>query len=869
MKSIISPISNQRLQSLPLRFNSFVPQKTRHNIAVCPAIASIHAMTRKTLDPATRLFVAVFALIIFFAGVSLFAADGGKTPAAPAAPAASSANTDNTGGAGLVDIYSLSSTIPEDMLNLQERLSSLPDASALNQELAAIIGDLKKMQEEIAFVKSSDRMRPGHTQVYDGQAQRLTARVKAIIEPVRKAVLDLSTKRETWLGRKASLSEIQVDGGKQLSIVEDEKKNLGAEITRAIGLIDKALSPYLDLGRRAGDVQAQLQAIQNDLRKTGDKMRLERITKREPVIWSADFYTRFNSELLRQTTHSIKSFITEQSGLVHEQGLRLLALLLIIPLTFLIRWSRQFPQATGWSPFANRPLTTAIFLTSSWILVLDKAWPDFALPQEWKLILRIANVLAITLFLLAINMPPSRHRALIWLAIFLATALFLITLNLPIGLIFLYVFLAALLAIWLYCRRILRGRQDGDGKIEEFFRRSWGILPAIVLIAGLTGFEHIAVFFFFVVLTSIVSILMVWMMFRLHVGLLELVLSLVPMAAIRDHQAIILRKCRPILLWAHALLMLAVLAVVWTLYPSVDAAITGVNNLGFDIGDIHISPRFLAAVILIFYVGLLVSESAQYMLVRGVLPRYINELGVRISIARLTHYVIIFVTFLIMLKVLGFKLEQLTIVGGALSVGIGFGLQAIVNNFASGLILLFERPLKVGDTIRLGSDIGEVKEVGLRATTIRTYDNAAIVVPNSMLITGQVTNWTLASRRARLKVPISVAYGSDVAKVMEILLACAMEHPGVLSDPKPNVLFLAFGASSLDFELRVWLPDYLHSTGVLSELNVEIESRFGDAGIEMPFPQNDLHLRSMDEAVINQLYRLQGKILAGEKRKEE
>ena len=849
------PTRNQRLQSLPLRFNSCekMPRPPPYRL---PRFRPGHAMTRKSLrSSAPRLFSALFSLIIFFIGLPLLAADGDKTPPPPAGP---TAGADAPAATGLVGIYSLSSTIPEDMLNLQERLSALPDASAFNRELAAIADDMKKMQEEIAFVKNSDRMRPAHTQVYDGQTQLLTARLKAIIEPVRKAVLDLSSKRELWLKHRASLSEIQVESGKQLGIVDDEKKNLSTAIERAITLIDKALSPYLDLGRRAGDMQAQLQAIQNDLRKTTGKMRAERLGKREPLMWDADFYTRFNLELLKITGHSVKSFIIEQTGLAREQGIRLLWLLPVIPLAFLIRWSRRFRQTVGWVPFANRPLTTAIFLTSSAILILDKTWPDLTLPQEWKLILRIANILAMTLFLLATNLRPIRRRALIWLAIFFAAALFLIIFNLPIVLIFLYVLLVSLLAIWLYCHRMMRGKQDGDGKIEEIFRKSWGILPAFSLIASLSGFEYFAVFFFFVVMTSIVSVLMVWMLFRFHIGLLEFVLSLIPLAAIHDHQAIILRKCRPILLWAHGLLMLALLAVVWTIYPSVDVAITGVNNFGFDIGDIHLSLRFFAAVILIFYVGLLISQTSQYMLVQGILPRYISEMGVRLSIARLTHYVIISITFLVMLRVLGFKLQQLTIVGGALSVGIGFGLQAIVNNFASGLILLFERPIKVGDTIRLGSDTGEVKEVGLRATIIRTYDNAEIVVPNSMLITGQVTNWTLANRRARMRVPISVAYGSDVAKVMEILLACAMEHPGVLSAPKPTVLFLAFAASSLDFELRVWLPDYLDSTNVLSELNIEIESRFDEAGIEMPFPQSDLHLRSLDQAVVEQLRRLQG-----------
>jgi small-conductance mechanosensitive channel len=440
----------------------------------------------------------------------------------------------------------------------------------------------------------------------------------------------------------------------------------------------------------------------------------------------------------------------------------------------------------------------------------------------------------------------------------------LIILNLPATLVFLYVFLVSALAVSLYCRGLVRDSRNGNGKAEEVFRKSWGILPAIILIAGLAGFDHLAVFFFFVTLSSIVSILMIWMMFRFHESLLELVLSLVPVAAIREHQAIILGKSRPILFWAHGLLMLAVLAVVWTFYPNVNAAIAGINGFGFTIGDIRLSPGFLVLVMLIFYIGLLVSEISQYVLVRGVLPRYTTELGVRVSIARLAHYVIISLTILIMLRVLGFRLAQLAILGGALGVGIGFGLQAIVNNFASGLILLFERPIKVGDTIRFGNDTGEVREVGLRATIIRTYDNAEIVVPNSMLITSQVTNWTLANRRARLKVPVSAAYGSDVAKVMEILLSCAKEHPGVLSDPKPTVFFLAFAASSLDFELRVWLPDYLHSTGVLSELNIEIESRFCEAGIEMPFPQNDLHLRSMDESVAGQLRGLRGKIATQE-----
>ena len=823
-------------------------------------------MTRHT-KPTRRSTLAFIlaATLIFLASTPVLSADN-KNQAGPGQSQGQNGGNASAaqGASSLVDIYSLSSTIPEDLLNLQEKLVALRDPATLSQELDAIVLDIKKLQEDMLAVKSGDQTPPVHTHAYEGQAQRLMARLKVVSEPVRQTVADLSNQRQTWQGRKASLGDIQVDTGKSLTIVQDEKKNLGGKIDQAIGLIDKSLSPYLDLGRRAGDAQAQLQGIQNDLRKTSEKMRAERISSHGPSVFSSGFYSRFDLKLAKETRRGIKTFLTEQMNVAREQGSRLLLALLIVPLVAAIYWSRQFRGAMHWPAFANRPLATSIFLVSSGMLVLNKASLNLDLPQEWQLILHIANILAVVRLLGGAGLPGNRRRALSRLALFLAVAFSLVTIKLPMALVFLYVFLVAVLAACLYVRGLLGGKRDGNNAIEEIFRKSWGILPAVILIAGLAGFDHVAVIFFFRALSSIVSILMIWMLFRFHETLLELLLSLIPTAAIREHQAIILRKSRPILFWAHGLLMLAMLAVVWMIYPSVGAAITGINDFGFTIGDIRLSPGFLVLVILIFYIGLLVSETSRYVLVRGILPRYTSEVGVRISIARLAHYVIIAITFLIMLKVLGFKLEQVTIVGGALSVGIGFGLQAIVNNFASGLILLFERPIKVGDTIRFGSDTGEVKEVGLRATIIRTYDNAEIVVPNSMLITGQVTNWTLANRRARLKVPVSVAYGSDVAKVMEILVACAQEHPGVLSEPKPTAFFLAFAASSLDFELRAWLPDYLHSTSILSELNVEIESRFNDAGIEMPFPQNDLHLRSIDASVAGQLRGLPGKI-AGEK----
>jgi small-conductance mechanosensitive channel len=202
------------------------------------------------------------------------------------------------------------------------------------------------------------------------------------------------------------------------------------------------------------------------------------------------------------------------------------------------------------------------------------------------------------------------------------------------------------------------------------------------------------------------------------------------------------------------------------------------------------------------------------------------------------------------LLVLGFEFTKLTIILSAPGVGIGFGLQGVVNNFVSGLILLFERPVRVGDFIELDGKWAEIKNIGLRATIVQTFDQADVIIPNADLVTNQVVNWTLSTRFVRVVVPVGVAYGSDVPLVMEKLMACAIANSKVAKTPKPQVLFLSFGESSLDFELRVWLPNAEERLTVKSELHQEIDRSFREAKIEIAFPQQDLHLRSVDDSVI-------------------
>jgi potassium-dependent mechanosensitive channel len=197
------------------------------------------------------------------------------------------------------------------------------------------------------------------------------------------------------------------------------------------------------------------------------------------------------------------------------------------------------------------------------------------------------------------------------------------------------------------------------------------------------------------------------------------------------------------------------------------------------------------------------------------------------------------------------ELQNFAIVAGALGIGVGFGLQNVVNNFASGLILLFERPVRVGDTVVVDNVWGTIQKIGLRSTVMVTFDQSEMIVPNADLVSEKVTNWTLSSPTARIILPVGVAYGSPISTVLEILVDSAFAHDAVLKEPPPEALFVGFGESSLDLELRVWVSNIRQRLQVRSVILTDVERRLAEAGIEIPFPQRDLHLRSVDAEALS------------------
>ncbi|MBO0614836.1 mechanosensitive ion channel family protein [Thiothrix fructosivorans] len=266
---------------------------------------------------------------------------------------------------------------------------------------------------------------------------------------------------------------------------------------------------------------------------------------------------------------------------------------------------------------------------------------------------------------------------------------------------------------------------------------------------------------------------------------------------------------------------------------------------GFKIAGFTLEPLRIIGGLLVLSLLVSLTQVFKKNLAESWLRRTTLSKGAREAITTVSGYSGILVAILLGLSVAGIEFKNLAIIAGALSVGIGFGLQNIVNNFVSGLILLFERPIRRGDWIKVGAAEGYVRDISIRSTTIQTFDRSDIIVPNSEIISGQVTNMMLNDNFGRLILPIGVAYGSDTERVMEILREAADAHPLVIkerTDMKINVFFLGFGDNALSFEVRCFIRDIEAKTAVISDLNLAIDKAFRHQGVEIPFPQRTVHL---------------------------
>jgi small-conductance mechanosensitive channel len=271
----------------------------------------------------------------------------------------------------------------------------------------------------------------------------------------------------------------------------------------------------------------------------------------------------------------------------------------------------------------------------------------------------------------------------------------------------------------------------------------------------------------------------------------------------------------------------------------------------FKAGTTSVTLWTVVSLVVLFVLLLWLTKQLKNWIVLTLLANSRIDIGVRQATGSIIRYAVIAVGFVVILQTVGIDLSTVTVLAGALGIGVGFGLQSITNNLVSGLILLFERPIKIGDRIEVGNVTGDVVNISARATTVITNDNIAIIVPNAEFISSKVTNWSYTTRDVRFNFPVRVSHREDPEVVRKLLLEVADDHPGVLKDRKPDVMFQEFEESALQFILRVWTRAYTDRPGVLrSELNYAISKKFREHGVEIPYPQRDIHIKEGSPTVV-------------------
>jgi small-conductance mechanosensitive channel len=264
----------------------------------------------------------------------------------------------------------------------------------------------------------------------------------------------------------------------------------------------------------------------------------------------------------------------------------------------------------------------------------------------------------------------------------------------------------------------------------------------------------------------------------------------------------------------------------------------------FEINQTPISVFSIAVFLLILLAFYILAKLIKSRVLKYILRKINIDKGLQFTFLRITHYIIVFIGVVIAFQFIGIDLSGLAVILGFLSVGIGFGLQNITSNFIAGLILLFERPIKVGDRVTVGDTEGDVLEINIRSTTVRSLKNISIIVPNSEFISNSVINWSHGDEKIRLDIDVGVSYDSELDLVLKVLKEVAENNKEVLKDPPPRVLFMEFGDSSWNLRIRAWIANPKRYYYVISDVNCEIVRKFRENNIEIPYPQRDLHIRS-------------------------
>jgi small-conductance mechanosensitive channel len=695
----------------------------------------------------------------------------------------------------------------------------------------ALEGELEKLGEALARLETTAQV----WKATSDEAQRARAS-----EPVRQRIA--STRRE----------------------IDRVRKELVAHRNQILTLRDGLVDPKASLDRIADQVRGEIAA------------RVEGIVSFDrPPLWSAAMRTAIREELQEDWTQPLAERLARVGQYAGEQKQLLgFQVALFIVLFLGLRAAGTRARARAEENYDLREAERLFETPASMALFIALALvPRFHPLMPYLLWQLLATVSVVPVVLIVRRLaPPAMLPLVLGFPVFFAIDRVRDILEtLPtIERLVLTAELAGALGFLLWLVRPSRFAQIPPEILREPFFRVVGralrvaiVLLALALAADVGGLGNFADLIGNGTLRSAYMALFFYTILKVVQSLVAYALVLRPLRLLRmvsRHRGLVRRRLD------RGMRALAVVAWIYMTFVNfgMDAAgrsaLAGLLGAELSVGAVSVSLGDFLVFALAIWLSFALSRFVTFFLEEDIYPRVRLARGVPYAVSNLVRYTLIFLGFMFALAAAGIELSKLTVIAGGLGVGIGFGLQSVVNNFVSGLILLFERPLQVGDVVQIPSqDLwGEIRRIGIRASVIRTWEGGEVIVPNGHLISESVTNWTLSDRQRRVEVTVGVEYGTEAQRVIDLLLEVARNHPQVLAEPEPRAFFTDFGDSALLFLLRTWIPDFQGGFSVRSELAVEIQRALAEAGIGVPFPQRDLHLRSVSESAAAELGRGSG-----------
>lgn len=562
-------------------------------------------------------------------------------------------------------------------------------------------------------------------------------------------------------------------------------------------------------------------------------------------LWSPNAY--HSESLAREvsddwaTIYRATAAYTHRNGsrfLVHGVGVVVLALLILRARNRLAEQVAEEPQCEGILAIFRVPFATGFLLTVF--------FTDFIYPRTPRLLdagLSIAVVIATARVIQQVLAGPLLPLVRPLFAFYVIDMVRHTVITVPI--VIRFVFLAEMVAATAYAftaYRVARTKVDADAEATIQWRlvlwiaRICGVVFAFSAVANAMGYVGLSRFVGDVLLNALYLALIMFGLERVFEGVIIALMRVRPLSSlsmVANHRALFRGRLRTVLSVLGLLFWGYVILDGLTLRRAVFDLVERALNAGFNIGGAQVSLGGVLLFVIVLWGSFALSKVIMFILDEDVYPRVTLARGLPYAISTLIHYLVLLGGFFVGLSVLGIDMTKFTIVVGAFSVGLGFGMQNVVSNFVSGLILLFERPANVGDMLEVAGHLGELRHIGLRASVIRVTDGSEVIVPNSLLTSQQVVNWTLSDQRRRIELELPVGYDCDPAKVVKIMLEVAAQHPDVLKHPAPQALLTALGPKDMKFELRLWTQHYAGASVLRSALNLNLVSALRNNGIRI------------------------------------